>query len=89
MFGGHRPDAEVYGELPLHNGSPFKTDCRHSAIGNARSIPDIHISSLTVSNGASISMTVAAAPDQKRPCTASSFISATRTSSTLKKIETL
>jgi hypothetical protein len=31
-----------------------KTDCRHRAIRNARSTPDIDISSLTVSNVASI-----------------------------------
>ena len=37
-----------------------------AAIRNARSIPDIQISSFTVSNGASISMVAAAAADQKQ-----------------------
>jgi hypothetical protein len=54
------------GQYPqtLQCGSLHKTDCRHRAIQNARSIPDIHISSPTVGNVESISMISAHAPDQ-------------------------
>jgi hypothetical protein len=49
-------------QVSLHNGSPFKTGYRHTEIRNARSIPDIQMSSLNVSYGVSISMIAAAAP---------------------------
>lgn len=46
-----------------------RTDCRHRPVRNARSIPDIDISILTVSNVASISMNAAPAPAAKASST--------------------
>jgi len=43
-----------------------RSGCRHRSDQNAGSIPDIHCSSLTVSNVASISESAAPANDQER-----------------------
>ena len=50
-----------------------QTDCRHRAIQNARSIPDVNISNLTVSNVASISMFAAPVPGQDPTVATDSF----------------